>query len=51
MCAVFGKYVLLGADGLNLDMLPTFFFFCFGFAVILMSSFPSMLLMKLESLP
>lgn len=26
MCAVFGKYVLLGADGLYLDMLPTFFF-------------------------
>lgn len=26
-CVLFSKYVLLGADGLNLDMLPTFFFF------------------------
>lgn len=25
-CVLFSKYVLLGADGLNLDMLLTFFF-------------------------
>lgn len=30
-CMLFSKYVLLGADGLNLDMLPTFFFFLLWF--------------------